>query len=149
MSTAVVVGVSPTSGSPAALRWAATEAAMRSAPLRAVMAWHNPRTPAASGTRPPIPSGVRGDELAAEAEKTLQGFVEAALGTETDVECSVVRGTAVNALVTAARDAALLVIGEPRGGTMDRVRASLVAPQVVLKADCPVVVMPVSAALQG
>ena len=83
------------------------------------MAWRAARPPAASGARPPIPAGAAtADERAAEAEKTLRGFVEAALGADADVECSVVRGTAVNALVTAARDAALLVIGEPRPGAM-------------------------------
>jgi nucleotide-binding universal stress UspA family protein len=149
VSTVVVVGVSPTSGSPAALQWAATEASLRKIPLRAVMAWHNPRPPAASGTRPPVPSGLRGGELAEEAEQTLRGFVEAALGTDVDVDCSVVRGTAVNALVSAAHDAEMLVIGEPRAGTMDRVRASLVAPQVVIKARCPVVVMPATVPVAG
>jgi nucleotide-binding universal stress UspA family protein len=149
MSAGVVVGVSPTSGSPAALRWAAEEARTHALPLHAVMAWRNPRPPVATGTRPPMTGALRGDELAAEAQETLRGFVELALGKDVDVECSVVRGTAVNALVTAARDAALLVIGEPRTGTIDRVRASLVAPQVVLKAHCPVVVMPASAALMG
>jgi len=149
MSAGVVVGVSPTSGSPGALRWAAEEARMRSLSLHAVMAWHNPRPPVATGTRPPMTGALRGDELAAEAQQTLRDFVEAALGKEADVECSVVRGTAVNALVAAAHDAALLVIGEPRLSTLDRVRASLVAPQVVLKAHCPVVVMPASAALMG
>lgn len=144
MTAGVVVGVSPTTGSPAALRWAAEEAGLRSLPLRAVMAWRNPRPPVATGTRPPMTSALRGDDLAAEAERTLRGFVEAALGSSADVQCSVVRGTALNALVTAAQDAALLVIGEPRPGAMNTVRASLVAPQVVLKAGCPVVVMPAS-----
>jgi nucleotide-binding universal stress UspA family protein len=92
---------------------------------------------------------LRGDELAAEAEQTLRGFVEVALGNDVVVECSVVRGTAVNALVSMAQDASLLVIGEPRAGAMNRVRASLVAPQVVLKARCPVVVMPAAPALAG
>lgn len=146
MTTPIVVGVSPTSGSPAALQWAATEAALRSLPLRAVMAWRNPRAPVASGTRPPIPAGATGSDLAAETEETLRTFVAKALGNDADVECSVVRGSAVNALVNAASNASMLVIGEPRGGTMSKVRTSLVAPQVVLKARCPVVVMPADAA---
>ncbi|MDT7575487.1 MAG: hypothetical protein QOH17_1820 [Pseudonocardiales bacterium] len=149
MSTGVVVGVSPTTGSPAALRWAAEEARMRSLPLHAVMAWRNPRPPVATGTRPPMTGALRGGELAAEAEQTLRGFVEDALGTGSDVECSVVRGTAVNALVTTAKDATLLVIGEPRAGAMNRVRTSLVAPQVVVKARCPVVVMPPAVPVAG
>jgi nucleotide-binding universal stress UspA family protein len=115
---------------------------MRSLPLHAVMAWRNPPAPVATGTRPPMTGAPRGDELAAEAEQTLRRFVDVALGTGVVVECSVVRSSAVNALVTTAQHAALLVIGEPRAGVMNRVRTSLVAPQVVLKARCPVVVMP-------
>ena len=79
----------------------------------------------------------------------MRAFVDGALGFPADVDCEVVKGNAVNALLTAARGAQLLVVGEPRPGRLDNVRASLVAPQVVLKARCPVVVMPAAAALVG
>jgi nucleotide-binding universal stress UspA family protein len=139
---AVVVGVSPTTGSPTALRWAAREAELRNAPLRAVMAWRPPRPPASPGGRPPVGMSRVTADPAQDAEATLREFVTAALGTDAGVSCSAVRGNAVTALLSEARNAQLLVVGEPRPGRMNSMRASFVAPQVVLRAECPVVVMP-------
>ena len=145
MAGDVVVGVSPRSGSPTALRWAAAEAALRSTRLRAVMAWKAPSAPGTSGTRPPL--GLDRDPMApaVEAEDRLRGFVDAALGAGHGVECSVVHGSELTALVTAAEGAALLVIGEPTAGRAAAMRAGLVAPQLVFKSRCPVVVMPAEA----
>jgi nucleotide-binding universal stress UspA family protein len=142
----VVVGVSPTSGSPAALRWGAREAELRNVPLRAVLAWRPPRPPGAPGGRPPG-TPLTGADVEADAEQNLQAFVAAALGADNGVECVLVKGSAVTALLGAASDADLLVIGEPRQGALAGARVTrLVAPQVVLRAPCPVVVMPASAA---
>jgi nucleotide-binding universal stress UspA family protein len=118
-------------------------------PLRAVMAWRNPRAPGVAGTRPPIPAGATGDERALEAEESLREFVINALGSVADVDCSVVHGNEVDALLSAANDAELLVVGEPRPGRLSSMRASLVAPQVVFKAGCPVVVIPAAASTRG
>jgi nucleotide-binding universal stress UspA family protein len=144
-SGAIVVGVSPTSGSPAALRWAAEEARLRAAPLRAVMAWRPPRPPAAPGGRPPAGLPAADDDPESDARARLQDFVRDALGADganAAVDCVVVKGGAVNALRSAARDAQLLVIGEARAGRLNSVRSGLVAPKLVVDAGCPVVVMP-------
>lgn len=144
MTGDVVVGVSPRSGSPTALRWAAAEAALRSTRLRAVMAWRSPTGPGTSGTRPPLVSERDPAAPAVEAEDRLRAFVDAALGAGHGVECSVVKGTELTALLTEAEGASLLVIGEPAAGRVGAVRTGLVAPQLVTKASCPVVVMPAS-----
>jgi nucleotide-binding universal stress UspA family protein len=145
MSAAVVVGVSPTTGSPSALRWAAEEARLRGVALRAVMAWRIPRTGGVPGGRPPTMAASTTSDYQTAAEQTLRGYVSDSLGTDSAVECTVVKGSAVHALLTAARGAQLLVVGEPRFGRLNTVRASLVAPQLVHKAGCPVVVMPATA----
>lgn len=143
----VVVGVSPTTGSPNALRWAAKEAGLRKVALRAVLAWRPPRPAGAPGGRPPAGLAYAGGDHAAEAERSLREFVAAALGNDDGVDCLAVKGSAVNALLSAAGDADLLVIGEPRQGMIAAAKVSrLVAPQVVLRAPCPVVVMPAAAA---
>jgi nucleotide-binding universal stress UspA family protein len=142
----IVVGVSPTTGSPSALRWAAAEAQLRNLPLRAVMAWRVPRPAGAPGARPPA-SSLTADEYQGNADERLRGFVQSALGSDADVDCVVVQGSEVNALLSSARGAHLLVIGEPRPGRLASMMSSLTAPQVVLKAECPVVVMPSSVAV--
>jgi nucleotide-binding universal stress UspA family protein len=48
----------------------------------------------------------------------------------------------VSSLLQCGADAQLLVLGEPRPGRLASVRASLVAPQLVMRSTCPVVVMP-------
>ena len=140
----IVVGVSPTTGSPSALRWAAVEAQLRGVPLKAVMAWRAPRPPAAPGGRPPASTSAASDDYPGDADRRLREYVDAALGDDAGVECEVVHGSEVNALLSSARGAHLLVVGEPRPGRLASMMSSLTAPQVVLKAECPVVVMPSS-----
>jgi nucleotide-binding universal stress UspA family protein len=143
----IVVAVSPTTGSPSALRWAAEEARLRNVPLRAVMAWRAPRPPAAPGGRPPATPANASDDYARDADTALRGFVQIALGSDVGVDCVVVHGSEVNALLSSARGAHLLVVGEPRPGRLASMMSSLTAPQVVLKAECPVVVMPSAVAV--
>jgi nucleotide-binding universal stress UspA family protein len=145
-SAPIVVGVSPRTGSPSALRWAADYALLRGAPMVAVMAWRPARPPAAPGGRPPA-SLLAGDvpEPERDAKERLEAFVTAALGKKHGVECKAVRGTAVSSLLQAGAEAQLLVLGEPRAGRMASVRTGLVAPQLVTGATCPVVVMPKAA----
>jgi nucleotide-binding universal stress UspA family protein len=139
----IVVGVSPNTGSPAALRWAAEEAALRGTKLRAVLAWRPPRAPAAPGGRPPATVvSTASTDHAAVAEEALRGYVAKALGSDDAVECRAVKGNAVSALLAAAADAQLVVVGEPRPGRVAAVRASLVAPVLIAQAKCPVVAMP-------
>lgn len=143
----IVVGVSPTSGSPNALRWGAEEAALRGVPLVAVMAWRAPRAPAAPGGRPPVTvASTASTSYGRDAMAALLGYIDDALGTDAKVECRVVKGTAANALLTVSGDAQLLVLGEQRSGRLGSVKTSLLAPHLVLKASCPVVVLPADAA---
>jgi len=139
----VVVGISPSTGSPRALRWAADYARTHGLALRAVMAWRPPRPPGAPGGRPPATVvSVASTDHAVEAEQQLRDFVETALHDELPVECRAVKGAPVTALLAASTDAQLLVLGEVQAGAAGSVRTGLVAPKVVLKATCPVVVMP-------
>jgi nucleotide-binding universal stress UspA family protein len=138
---AVVVGVSPATGSPTALRWGWEEARLRDVPLRAVLAWRPPRPPAAPAGRPPVTS-YAGDDPEKQANETLRAFVQSALNTTEGIECVAAHGSPVQVLVTASKDAHLVVIGEPRHGRLASVRSGLVAPQLVMRSWCPVMVMP-------
>jgi nucleotide-binding universal stress UspA family protein len=61
---------------------------------------------------------------------------------DSGVDCTAVKGSAMSALLAAAEDAQLIVVGEARPGRVAAVRASLVAPVLVAQAKCPVVAMP-------
>lgn len=134
----IVVGVSPTSGSPIALRWGAFEATQRAARLVAVRAWRAPRPPTAPGGRP---SGITFDveEQVALAESELQSQVHDALGGEQDVTCRLVRGSPLSVLVRQSAEADLLVIDAPPRIDFSQSR---LAHHLVYKARCPVLIMP-------
>jgi hypothetical protein len=141
----VVVGVSPRSGSPAALQWAARAAVTSGAHLRAVMAWRAPRPPGAPGVHPPAVSRTGADDPEREARERLERFVATALGEDHNVESVVAHGGAVGVLLAAAVDADLVVVDSPRAAKLADFSAKLVAPRLIYRAACPVVVMPANA----
>lgn len=136
---AVVVAVSPTSGSPAALRWGAAEAARRHSPLVAISAWRTPRAPISTGGRPPVAS-VDPEGSLAEAKEELRAQVRQALGDEVEVETEVVRGSTFRVLLQASETADLLVLDAPR--RIEFPEAPMLAHRLVYSAECPVVIMP-------
>ncbi len=145
-SEIVVVGVSPTSGSRAALRWGADEAGRRSADLFAVSAWRAPRPPMTAGTRPPLISSDPDADLSA-AEEELREHVRAVLGTTTSITCRLIRGTALNVLLSVSKQATLLVLDAPQ--RTDFSQSPLLAHRLVYQAQCPVVIMPPDVADQA
>lgn len=143
MNGTIVVAVNPSSpSSAAALLWAAAEARLRGARVHAVMAWRPPRPPAAPAARPPAVSSLTIADPQAEAETRLREVVDAALGDRHDVTCSAVRGSTLPVLLTAARDADMIVVDSPHPIDLTQARASLLAPQLVFRVRCPVVVIP-------
>ncbi|HEX2904950.1 MAG TPA: universal stress protein [Jatrophihabitans sp.] len=140
----IVVGVSRRTGSLDALRWAAAEAQLRQAPVLAVTAWRGPRAPAAPGGRPPaISPEPLEDAFALERARILERL-EAALGglAALNIRYSLRRGSASSVLLSAAVGAQLLVLDSPRSGALSTLAKSMIAPQVIFRAPCPVVLMP-------
>lgn len=135
----VVVGVSTRSGSPTALQWAADYARERGLPLHAVMAWRLPRTPAAPAMRPPIPTTHGSADPKVAADEMLRRYVATALGEDNGVECETLRGAPGPVLRKMSKHATLIVLGSPRD---TNVSAHRVASELMVRADCPVVVMP-------
>ncbi|HEV7624025.1 MAG TPA: universal stress protein [Amnibacterium sp.] len=138
-SGTVVVGVSPTSGSPAALRWGADEARRRGTDLVALSAWRPPRAPGAPGGRPP---GVTYDAEAAvgEARERLADQVRAALGDGAQVFTEIVHGSRFRVLLQASETADLLVLDAPR--RLELPEGPTLARRLIYAAECPVVIMP-------
>lgn len=135
----VVVGVSVTSKSPAALRWAAAQAAQNRGHLVAVRAW---RMPPSSGTTSGVMAARPPDEATVikSAKRSLEADVTEILGPDHGAELRLVRGSHRRVLLDESRDADLLVMDAPRRLTGQ----PLFAQRVVGAATCPVVVMPPS-----
>jgi hypothetical protein len=136
---AVVVGVSPTSGSPAALHWGADEARRRGVRLVALSAWRSPRAPIAPGGRPPAVSfdeteAVRG------ARDRLTEQVRSALGGDDQVAVEVVHGSTFRVLLQASETAELLVLDAP--SRLELPEGPTLARRLIYAAECPVVIMP-------
>jgi hypothetical protein len=139
----IVVGVSRRTGSVEAVRWAAAEAQLRHSRVFAVTAWRGPRPPAAPGGRPPAVSSEPIEKAFAAEEQRIRDLLTISLGDldELGVQLLLRRGSATAVLLAAAAGAQLLVLDSPRSGR-STLPKSLIAPQVVFKAPCPVVLMP-------
>jgi len=137
----VAVGVSDTSRSPSALRWAVQEAAVHSGVVIALRAWRPPGAPAAVGVRPPATSFDPGSLIDQEQQR-LEADVEHVLGTDSGVECRLVHGGRRKVLQAVSRFVDRIVIDAPQ--RTDLSSPPLFARRLVYSASCPVVVMPPS-----
>jgi len=135
----VVVGVSPTSGSPAALRWAADEAKRRDTDLVALSAWRPARPPIAPAGRPPGVS-YDADEAVGEARDLLAEQVRHALGDGVQVFTEIVHGSTFRVLLQASETAELIVLDAP--SRLDLLEGPTLARRLIYAAECPVVIMP-------
>jgi nucleotide-binding universal stress UspA family protein len=134
----VVVGIDGSLASLAALRFAAETAALRGSVLHAVHTWVAPYQ-ATSVWSPPLPAI---DESRDAAVATLRDSVSAVLGDGHGlrVEHSVVEGAAGPALVRAAEDADLLVVGSRGRGGWKALLLGSVSTHCVVNAPGPVVI---------
>lgn len=138
----VVAGVDGSEGARRALRWAAEEARVRQAPLRAVTAWH---LPAAGGeayvsVATTFDPGVFEDE----ARQVLDAAVEDVAPGDLahPVERVVASGGAAAVIVEASHAADLVVVGTRGLGGFKGLLLGSVSSQVAHHAACPVVVVP-------
>lgn len=140
----VVVGVSRRTGSPSAVRFAVQEARLRETWVFAVTAWRPPRAPATPGVRPPgVASTAPDDPFETETARIvaqLGGTLGAPIETF-GVQFELRTGTPAAVLLEAAKDAQLLVLDSPRSGNLSAVPKSWIAPSVIFRTHCPVVVM--------
>jgi len=135
----VVVGVSATSGSPAALVWAHAQAEANGGHLIAVRVYQPPHLPGApGGSSSHIPQDPA--QLHADQQADLERDVAEVLGADHHVEIRVIRGGKRRGLLEQTHEADLLVIDAPRTPSM----SPLLAHRIVYAASCPVVVMPPS-----
>ena len=136
----IVVGVDGSPGSRAALRWAHEEARLRGATLEVVAVWQFPvmtSLPAFGAVPPP-------EDLSGEAERALLATLSeegVATTAEVPVTTVVAEGAPAAALLEAAEDADLLVVGSRGHGGFTGLLIGSVSHQCASHATCPVVVV--------
>ena len=146
----IVVGVDGSPGSLEAFRWALAEAGVRGAAVRVVHAWMVPLIdavpePWAIGSPSLGPSEDEVHEhLEAAARKVLDASMEEARSANpgVEVESELAEGRPAAALLAAAEDADLLVVGSRGRGGFAGLLLGSVSAQCVHHAPCPVVVVP-------
>ena len=140
----IVVGVDSAETSEDAIRWAADEARLRGATLRAVHAWvyvpsQTTADPAFSGAMPLDTVDLLRLEREV-AERALNDAVAAVAG-EVPVEPLLVEDSASEALVAASLDADLVVVGSHARGRIASALLGSVSRHVAQHAHCPVVIV--------
>ena len=130
----IVVGVDGSEQSLSALKWAAEEARLRHGQVRVVTAWHYP----------PVPSTVEdsGSNDSFHAAERLQAdALKAVAGAGVDIAGKVVRSSPAAALLDAAKDADLLIVGSRGHGGFSGLLLGSVSSQVTHHALCPVLIV--------
>jgi nucleotide-binding universal stress UspA family protein len=138
----IVVGVDGSDASKAAFAWAVHEARIRGDSLLAVLAWA-PGVVAAGPWPGMVPVPVLDDDIEDEAKATLAAVVESVHHrvSEVEIEQRVVLGPPASALLAAARDAELLVVGSRGHGGFTGLLLGSVSQQCAQHAPCPVVIV--------
>jgi nucleotide-binding universal stress UspA family protein len=130
----IVVGVDGSPSSQRAVRWAAQQAKLTGATLRAVSSWRWPNYITI------VPPGV---DLASDTRRTLDEVLQEALTATEDLSVTrhVVEGPPGPALLTQAQDATLLVVGAQGRAAFPGMLLGSVAEYCVRHGSCPVVVV--------
>lgn len=133
----IAVGVDGSPHSLAALRWAVREAEQVGAGIDAVISWDFPYL---AYTYPvALPPD---DDLAAAARQSLEDALASIGPTAVPITRVVVHTNPTDALLTAAEDCDLLVLGSRGRGSFRRTLLGSVTLNCIGHADCPVVVVP-------
>jgi nucleotide-binding universal stress UspA family protein len=138
----IVVGVDGSPSSRTALRWAVRQAELTHATLDAVIAWQYPVNFGAFGWAA-ISMDEDGADFGEVAEKTLTDAISRTVDPATDVRVRplIVQGNPAQALLDAAQDADLLVVGSRGHGGFSGALLGSVSLHCVHHAHCPVVVL--------
>ena len=136
----IVVGVDGSEESKDALRWAIDEAHLRKATLRAIHVWTYPVIFAGEFVPPDL---VDANALRVAAQKALDETVAEVTGDNPDayIERVVGHGAVAHALVEAAQDADLLVVGSRGHGGFAGSLLGSVSQQCAQHAPCAVVII--------
>lgn len=144
----IVVGIDGSPGSAAALRFALEEARLRDATLHAVHAWEVPLRPGEETSYVTVGEPSESHDLEAVMRNLDERAREALVASLGDADTSGVRfraesveGSAADAILAAAEDADMIVVGSRGHGTLRGLVLGSVSQKVAHHARCPVVVV--------
>lgn len=135
----IVVGIDESPASRLALRWAVDEARVRDATLSVVRSWHVPALGVGDIVYPLDPAAVEEESLRTIDRALAEVDVS---GLQAPPNRLTAPGPATNAILHAANDATLVVVGTRGTGGFKGLLLGSVSHQVARHADCPVVVVP-------
>jgi nucleotide-binding universal stress UspA family protein len=142
----IVVGVDGSEHARRTLHWAVDEARLRKWAVIAVYAHAIPTLFVAPdpvlGASPPVSDPEITKRLEEAAEKMLAEEIDQVDSDDVTIERRVVTGSAPDALLRAAREGDLLVVGSRGLGGFKGLLLGSVSQQVVHHAACPVVIVP-------
>ena len=130
----IVVGVDGSEQSLAALHWAVDEARLRRGTVRLITAWHYPPVPSTVEDSGSNDSFHAAERVQADALKTVDAE-------DMDIKGMLVRESPTAALLDAAKDADLLVVGSRGHGGFAGLLLGSTSSQVAHHAPCPVLVV--------
>lgn len=143
-----MVGVDGSEHARRALDWAAEEARLRGWKLVAVHAYAVPPLYLAPdpvlATPPPLPDPELSGRLEESAGKLLAEEIERLDADDLTIERLVSAGSAADALLQAAKEGDILVVGSRGLGGFKGLMLGSVGQQVAHHAPCPVVILPAS-----
>lgn len=139
----IIVGVDGSHHSTKALEWALKEGARQHAPVTVLTVHVVPSSPW-TGNPVILAQDPAEEEKVRKAAEQLTAEVTARLGDSKPESVTVrsVTGYPANELISASRDADLLVVGSRGAGGFAKLLVGSVSSQVVQHAHCPVVVVP-------
>jgi nucleotide-binding universal stress UspA family protein len=131
----IVAGFDGSDNAMAAVRWARAEAQRWDAELIVIHSWEFPLMSSA----PDVPLDLAG--MRQESEQYIRDAIEAAFGPDHGIEVRQVVELPARALLAAAGDADLVVVGSRGRGGLKGMLLGSVSHNVVQHAPCPVVVV--------
>jgi nucleotide-binding universal stress UspA family protein len=137
----IVVGVDGSEHAERALDWAIEEAKLRGARLNLVSAWHVPAAVYGSpGFAPPLDQSVP-ETFKEVAETIAEAAANRVRAAEVEAEASVQHGHPAEALVEAAANAEMLVVGSRGHGGFAGLLLGSVSAHCAHHAPCPLVIV--------
>jgi nucleotide-binding universal stress UspA family protein len=142
----IVVGVDGSEHARRTLQWGVDEARLRKWVVIAVHAYTIPTAFVAPepmlGVEPPVTAPEYIERLEEAAKRLLAEEIDQVDSDDVTIEGRVVTGSAPDALLRAAREGDLLVLGSRGLGGFKGLLLGSVSQQVVHHAPCPVVILP-------